>query len=468
MHGIDRDESDAEVFIEILVSRNVTATALETHFHIKLAAFAHGCDVNIFVEDFNVGIRLDHARSDHPGLVRAQIDCLGRIGRKLERNLLEVEDDIGGILHDAGDRLKFVQHAFDLDGGDGCALNRTEQHAPQSVADSGTEAALKRLCPKHAVFVSQVLGVDGETFRFLKAFPKHCFLHSAIWLSHGSPNRPEFGSSAVTGGSGTKNGPKLSRRSLVIGRRTLVHPASIFAPMDSRGRLSIVILDARVGSNPTRSLLTVQFYDQLLVDRQLDVFALGQGNDASLVIVTINAQPVGRVLVTGEIFRLLENGQLAAAFANCDLLTYIHLVGRDVDFAPVHMNMAVTHELARLPAGQGEPQAIDNIVQASLKLLQEHFAGHTFSAGGLLKVVAELAFLGEVNAFGFLLLAQLETVTYDLGFTVFPVLSGSEVAFLNGTFVAEALAALEEQLHALAAAETTYCIFVTCQVELSF
>src|SRR5207245_64368 len=133
----------------------------------------------------------------------------------------EVEDDIGGILYDAGDRLKFVQHAFDLDSGDGCALNRTEQYAPQSVADGGAEAALKRLCPKHAVFVSQVLGVDGETFRFLKAFPKHCFLHSAIWLSHGSPNRPEFGSSAVTGGSGTKNGPKLSHRSLVIGRQPL-------------------------------------------------------------------------------------------------------------------------------------------------------------------------------------------------------------------------------------------------------
>jgi hypothetical protein len=44
------------------------------------------------------------------------------------------------------------------------------------------------------------------------------------------------------------------------------------------------------------------------------------------------------------------------------------------------------------------------------------------------------------------------------------MLSGSEVTLLDRAFVAETLRAFEEQLHALAAAETTDRISVTGQV----
>jgi hypothetical protein len=47
------------------------------------------------------------------------------------------------------------------------------------------------------------------------------------------------------------------------------------------------------------------------------------------------------------------------------------------------------------------------------------------------------------------------------------MLARSEIALLNGTLVAEALGAFEEQLHALAAAETTDGIGITCQVVFS-
>jgi hypothetical protein len=44
------------------------------------------------------------------------------------------------------------------------------------------------------------------------------------------------------------------------------------------------------------------------------------------------------------------------------------------------------------------------------------------------------------------------------------VLAGSKIALLDGTLIAEAFGAFEEQLHALAAAETTDGISITCQV----
>src|SRR3546814_8275349 len=70
---------------------------------------------------------------------------LGEIALHAQRNLLHVEDDVGHILPDAGERRKFVKHALDLDRGYGCALKRGEKHAPQGVVQRQAKATLQRL-----------------------------------------------------------------------------------------------------------------------------------------------------------------------------------------------------------------------------------------------------------------------------------------------------------------------------------
>ncbi len=85
----------------------------------------------------------------------------------------------------------------------------------------------------------------------------------------------------------------------------------------------------------------------------------------------------------------------------------------------------------------------------------------------LLEVVAELAFLGEVHALRLLLLAKLKSVAHDLGLAVLTVLPGCEIALFDRTLVREALCALEEQFHSLAAAKAAYCVSVPCQVTFS-
>jgi hypothetical protein len=62
-----------------------------------------------------------------------------------------------------------------------------------------------------------------------------------------------------------------------------------------------------------------------------------------------------------------------------------------------------------------------------------------------------------------LLFTKLQTVADDLGLAVLAVLPGREVAFFYGTLFTEAFRPLEEQLHALAAAQTTYWSFIACQ-----
>src|ERR1700704_4565593 len=216
----------------------------------------------------------------------------------------------------------------------------------------------------------------------------------------------------------------------------------------------------------SRVLFAVQLHNQLLIDRQLNVFALGQTQHARLVIIAVDFQPVGHRAMAGEFLGQLQHGQLAATVADRDLLASTHLVGGNVDFSGVYRDVAMAHKLSRLAPGLRKTEAVDNIVQPPLQLLQEQFAGDASGARRLFKVIAELAFLGKVNALGFLLFAQLQTIADDLGLAVLTMLSRGEVTLFDRTFVAEALGAFEEQLHPLAAAETANCIGITCQVVL--
>ena len=73
------------------------------------------------------------------------------------------------------------------------------------------------------------------------------------------------------------------------------------------------------------TLFTVQFHNQLLIHRQLDIFALGQRQNASLVIVAINFQPVGDRLMAGKLLGHFERRKLAAVLANRDFLALANL-----------------------------------------------------------------------------------------------------------------------------------------------
>src|SRR5256885_4461611 len=156
--------------------------------------------------------------------------------------------------------------------------------------------------------------------------------------------------------------------------------------------------------------------------------------------------------MAGEFLGQLEHGELLAVFANGKFLARAHFVRRNVDLAIVDGYVSVTHQLPRLAPRLRESQTEYNVVQTPLQLLQQLLAGHALGARGLLEVVTELPFLREVDSLRFLLLTQLQAVPYNLGLAVFAMLSGSEVALLDGTLIAKTFRAFEEQLHSLAAA----------------
>src|SRR5215467_16353022 len=109
--------------------------------------------MNILVQDLDIAVGFYHSGGDVSRLVGLEVDRLGAVAVELEGNLFEVEDDVGRVLNDAGDRLELMQHTFDPHSSHGRAFNRRQQHAPQGVADGGAEPAFERLRVKAAVLV---------------------------------------------------------------------------------------------------------------------------------------------------------------------------------------------------------------------------------------------------------------------------------------------------------------------------
>src|SRR6266849_4116410 len=171
VNAVHGNVADGQIFVIVAVGGNVAAAVLDAHFDLELAAFADGGDVHAFVEDGEVRVFLDLRGGDRTGLLDVDVNGLGQVGVELDGHLLQVEDDVGGILDHAGDRRKFVQHAFDLHGGDGRAFDGAEQRATQRISYGRAPAALKRLRGKPPVLLGERFQLGCKTLRLLKTLP---------------------------------------------------------------------------------------------------------------------------------------------------------------------------------------------------------------------------------------------------------------------------------------------------------
>src|SRR6185436_7926444 len=125
----------------------------------------------------------------------------------------------------------------------------------------------------------------------------------------------------------------------------------------------------------------------------------------------------------------------------------------DVHLASVHRQVTVPHELPGLRPRRGQPEPIGDVVETALEQLEQRLTGDAAHPFGLLEVLAELILEHAVDALHLLLLAELDAVAGQLGLARLAVLSGGEVALLDGALLGVAALTLEEQFHALAAAQ---------------
>src|ERR671924_579102 len=120
----------------------------------------------------------------------------------------------------------------------------------------------------------------------------------------------------------------------------------------------------------------------------------------------------------------------------------------------VASRITCSDELPGLGGRRGEPEAVDDVVEPRLEQTEQVLAGDPGAPRGLRVVGAELLLEQSVVAARLLLLAQLEQVLGLLDAAA-AVLARRVAAALDGALLREAALALEEELHALPAADAT-------------
>src|SRR4051794_31126537 len=234
-------------------------------------------------------------------------------------------------------------------------------------------------------------------------------------------------------------------------------PASYFAyvPASATGSICGVSSSIMRGGLPR-----VVLDHELLVEVERHLVAAGEGDHRAGHVAGVEAQPLRcLVLAKGLLHRLEQLSLLVRAPAR-DPVAHLEGVRRDVGRGAVHLEVAVSDDLPGGRARGREAEPEHDVVHPELERAEERLTGHAGVAGGLDEVVAELLLEDAVHAADLLLLAKLEAVIADLA-AADAVLAGRRRAPLEGALLAVAAAALEVELHPLAAAEPADRICVT-------
>src|SRR6266540_5926098 len=163
----------------------------------------------------------------------------------------------------------------------------------------------------------------------------------------------------------------------------------------------------------------------------------------------VRLQPRGHR--SGQVGRIAHDLLRGRARRQRDDVVGLDLVARNVHTAAVDVEVTVANELARLSTRSCEPEPVDDVVEARLEHAQQVLTRDARALGRLRVVRAELLLEQAVVPARLLLLTQLEQVLRLLDAAA-AVLARRIRAALDRALLGQAAFALEEELHALAAA----------------
>src|SRR5467141_3438948 len=152
---------------------------------------------------------------------------------------------------------------------------------------------------------------------------------------------------------------------------------------------------------------------------------------------------------------MLYQHELAARVGDFHFVARPDAIRRDIQGAAVHLDVAVPHQLARLPARHGKAHPIDEIIEAAFQCDEQRLTRHARLLEHAVEDVAELALREPVDPLDLLFLAELALI---LGRLAPPprrltMLAWRVGAPLHRALLGETARPLEEQLRPLATAQ---------------
>ena len=141
--------------------------------HVQAGAVVQRGDVKVGVDDLHFVVRLDVSAREITGADHVDLDLFRAVREELERQFLEVENQLRDIFLHAGNRRKLMLNALDTDARRRHAGQAVQQHATQGIAQSLAEAALQRFHHKASELV---------VFRKLRAFDVRLFKFCDHWV----------------------------------------------------------------------------------------------------------------------------------------------------------------------------------------------------------------------------------------------------------------------------------------------
>ncbi len=128
-------------------------------------------DHQVRVHHFDIAHDADVAGLHHGRAGGGKLKPLGTFAFHLQRDLLDVEDDVGHVFAHAGQRREFMQDVLDLDRGDRRALKRGQKNPTQRVAERQAETALQRLGNERRLALAVARRLDLEAVGLLQFLP---------------------------------------------------------------------------------------------------------------------------------------------------------------------------------------------------------------------------------------------------------------------------------------------------------
>src|SRR4051812_27280260 len=142
---IDGDDADGQSLGAF--GAEIADASLDGQVHLDRHVVRVECHQDqVRVDDLDIGRLGDVSRGNRagPALDEAELDGMTRVA--LEAELLDVQDDLGDVFLDAGDRRELLVDVADLDARDGRTLEGRQEDAPERVSEGDAVTGLEWAC----------------------------------------------------------------------------------------------------------------------------------------------------------------------------------------------------------------------------------------------------------------------------------------------------------------------------------